>query len=92
VATLEDAEPILEYIKNLKAGQYDSDPRVPKYCDLFSDENIADYITRVSPSYVIEGVSYLRLSCYINAFIFCVHYLCLIGVYVFYVGDVDKSI
>eukprot|EP00596_Hydrurales_sp_CCMP1899_P000433 CAMPEP_0119043108 /NCGR_PEP_ID=MMETSP1177-20130426/17647_1 /TAXON_ID=2985 /ORGANISM="Ochromonas sp, Strain CCMP1899" /LENGTH=989 /DNA_ID=CAMNT_0007010475 /DNA_START=132 /DNA_END=3098 /DNA_ORIENTATION=- len=55
VATLEDAEPILEYIKNLKAGQYDSDPRVPKYCDLFSDENIADYITRVSPSYVIEG-------------------------------------
>jgi hypothetical protein len=27
-----------------------------------------------------------------NAFIFCVHYLCLIGrVYVFYVGHVDKS-
>jgi hypothetical protein len=30
--------------------------------------------------------------CCINAFIFCVHYLCLIGrVYVFYVGHVDKS-
>jgi hypothetical protein len=35
---------------------------------------------------------YLRLFCYINAFIFNVHYLCLIGlVYVFYGGHVDKS-
>jgi hypothetical protein len=35
---------------------------------------------------------YVRLSCCINAFIFCVHYLCLIGrVYMFYVGHVDKS-
>jgi hypothetical protein len=34
----------------------------------------------------------IRLSCSINAFNFCVHYLCLIGgVYVFYVGHVDKS-
>jgi hypothetical protein len=37
-------------------------------------------------------VSCLRLSCCIHAFIFCVHYLCLIGrVYVLYVGHVDKS-
>jgi hypothetical protein len=33
-----------------------------------------------------------RLSCCINAFIFCVHHLCFIGrVHVFYVGYVDKS-
>jgi hypothetical protein len=32
-----------------------------------------------------------RLSCCINAFVFCVHNLCLIRrVYVFYVGHVDK--
>jgi hypothetical protein len=42
--------------------------------------------------YCISDVSYLRLSCSTNAFIFCVHDLCLIGrVYVFYVGHVDKS-
>jgi hypothetical protein len=34
-----------------------------------------------------------RLSCCINAFIFSVHYLCLIGwVYVFYVGHVDRVV
>jgi hypothetical protein len=33
----------------------------------------------------------LQLSCCINAFNFCVHYLCLIGwVYVFYVGHVER--
>jgi hypothetical protein len=42
--------------------------------------------------YCISDVSCLRLSCCINDFIFCVHYLCLIGrVYMFYVGHVDKS-
>jgi hypothetical protein len=42
--------------------------------------------------YCISDLSCLRLSCCINAFIFCVHYLCLIRlVYVFYVGHVDKS-
>jgi hypothetical protein len=42
--------------------------------------------------YCISDVPSLRLSCCINAFIFCVHYLCLVGwVYVFYVGHVDKS-
>jgi hypothetical protein len=44
------------------------------------------------PMYCISDVSCLRLSCCINAFIFCVHYLCLIGwVDVFYVEHVDKS-
>jgi hypothetical protein len=42
--------------------------------------------------YCISDVSYLRLICCINAFIFCVHYSSLIGrVYVLYVGHVDKS-
>jgi hypothetical protein len=42
--------------------------------------------------YCNSDVTHLRLSCCINAFIFCVHYLCLIGrVYVSYVGHVDKS-
>jgi hypothetical protein len=42
--------------------------------------------------YHISDVSCLRFICCINAFIFYVHYLCLIGrVYVFYVGHVDKS-
>jgi hypothetical protein len=41
--------------------------------------------------YCISYVSCLRLSYCINTFVFCVHYLCLIGrVYVFYVGHVDK--
>jgi hypothetical protein len=48
--------------------------------------------THISIHIHIPGVSCLRLSCCINAFIFCVHYLCLIGrVYVFYVGHVDKN-
>jgi hypothetical protein len=38
-------------------------------------------------------IMFIRLSSCINAFVFCVHYLCLIGrVYVFYVGHVDKSL
>jgi hypothetical protein len=52
------------------------------------------YLMRIGGKamYCISDVSCLRLSCCINAFIFCVHYLCLIGrVYVFYVGHVDKS-
>jgi hypothetical protein len=41
--------------------------------------------------YCISDLSYLRLSCCINAFVFYVHYLCLIGrICVFYVGHVDK--
>jgi hypothetical protein len=49
------------------------------------------WIWNQHPMYRISDMSCLQLSCCINAFVFCVHYLCLIErVYVFYVGYVDK--
>jgi hypothetical protein len=56
--------------------------------DHHENESNQNYRNEISDS----EFNYLMIQLGINAFIFCVHYLCLIGqVYVIYVGHVDKS-
>jgi hypothetical protein len=53
---------------------------------------LAGWLNGYRISILCIAFSSCRLSCCTNAFVFYVHYLCLIGlVYVFYVGHVDKS-
>jgi hypothetical protein len=59
-----------------------------------TDESIVrTFIAQSFSTMINNGVEHTirQVSCCTNAFIFCVHYLCLFGrVYVIYVGHVDK--
>lgn len=55
VTRREDAQHIFDYIKDIKAGVYAGDASVPKYSELFSDESMNEYLTRITPHYAIKS-------------------------------------
>lgn len=54
-SSLQEANHILEYVQELKAGKHADNATAPVYSELFSEASLEDYLKRVNTHYVVHS-------------------------------------
>jgi hypothetical protein len=54
-ATRADADRLMAFVQELKEGKFADDSAVPEYCQLFTEDSLNEYFSKITPSYVANG-------------------------------------